>query len=173
MQLRTHRPNDVNDHMTWSYQFSIIQTQTHHSAPAAWQLHRRAELQDKANPAWLQKQEDLPAAKHPIKHAPRCQQLGSTNLLCQLDHVEIPGAQTVVGVDSPVGHVVSSDVSASVTRRARVKMCMYSPPQLKVLVHQLGQSAPVLFLESRPEGGQHVLTFRKTAPTKTTGTELS
>ena len=77
----------------------------------------------------------------------------SAYLLRQLNHPEIPGAQTVVSVDSPVRTCcVTLAVSDTVTWKPHIKMyCL--PPQLKVLVHQLRQTAPVPVLQGRPEGG--------------------
>lgn len=72
----------------------------------------------------------------------------NTHLPRQLHHPEIPRAETLVGVDRPVACVVTLALSATVTW-----MWMFVPPQLKVLVHQLCQAAPVSVLQSRPEGG--------------------
>lgn len=91
------------------HQSCIIQTQTHDSPPTAWQLYRWAKLQDKAKPLWMHKTKSTPAGteRRSITHAPSSQQVVSAYLLRQLSHLEIPRAQTVISVDSPVGYVVT------------------------------------------------------------------
>lgn len=73
----------------------------------------------------------------------------STYLPRQLNHLEIPGTQTVISVDSPVGHTVK--VSSEYKCIVRVSD-LSIPSQLKVLVHEPCQAAPVSVLKSHPEG---------------------
>lgn len=49
-----------------------------------------------------------------IEHVLFPKPVGGGYLLRQLDHFEIPRAETVIGVDGPVGHFVSEDASVSV-----------------------------------------------------------
>lgn len=49
-----------------------------------------------------------------IEHVLISKPVGGKYLLRQLDHLEIPRAETVIGVDGPVGHFISEDVSVPV-----------------------------------------------------------
>lgn len=82
--------------------------------------------------------------------------LNSTHLPRQLNHLEIPRAETVISVNRPVDRGLMLAVNtASVECMPQIKTCRL-PAQLQVLVHQLSQAAPVFVPESRPVGGSHV-----------------
>lgn len=140
-----------------SHQPCIIQTETHDRPPTAWQLHSRAKLQEKADTLWKHPKKckkPTPAATklHSIKWALSLEQVVKTDLPRQLNHLQIPRAQTFISVDRPAGYLVTKTASVSV-KWTMPQVKLYAlPPQLKVLVHQLCQAAPVSALESCPEG---------------------
>lgn len=70
----------------------------------------------------------------------------------QLNHLEIPRAQTAFSVDSPVRNVVALAGRVSAIWMMPRSKIFSLPPQLKVLVHQSCQAAPVSVLQGRPEG---------------------
>lgn len=86
----------------------------------------------------------------PLKKKKKVQPVGAAYLPRQLDHLEIPRAEAIISVHSPVGQLAIQDVTLTKVTSLRPEK-EDLPSQFKVLVHQPCQSVPVFVLQSHPE----------------------